>query len=245
VGTLNPDSFTPATWQNLTVALAQAQTVAANSDASTYQVDAAVSDLTSALDTLLLRAAKAGLLSAIAVAQTIESSSQLYVPSSLVGFAEALATAQAVYADQNASQSAVDAAKTALIARIAAVKLRSTGAPVSLLTVATASAFAPDQASAVAVAKAIGGKAFSKAPTPKLRGKAQTGAVLKVRTGRWTASPRLSYQWYRSGQAIKGATAKTYRLTQADQGKRITVKVSAKRAGYKPTTKTAKAVKVH
>lgn len=38
--------------------------------------------------------------------------------------------------------------------------------------------------------------------------------------------PQLNYQWYRNGDAIAGATAATYTLTQAEVGYRISVEVS-------------------
>lgn len=42
----------------------------------------------------------------------------------------------------------------------------------------------------------------------------------------------LSYQWYRSGKAIKGAKAATYTPVAAGLGKKLSVKVSGKLAGY-------------
>jgi len=51
---------------------------------------------------------------------------------------------------------------------------------------------------------------------------AETGAVI---------TPALSYQWYRSGKAISGATASTYSPVVADIGKRISVKVTARAPG--------------
>ena len=37
----------------------------------------------------------------------------------------------------------------------------------------------------------------------------------------------FSYQWLRNGKAVRGATAKTYRLVKADKGKMIAVRVTA------------------
>ena len=47
------------------------------------------------------------------------------------------------------------------------------------------------------------------------------------------------YQWYRSGVAISGATASTYKLTTSDQAKTMTVTVAAPRAGYTTAAKTS------
>jgi hypothetical protein len=53
------------------------------------------------------------------------------------------------------------------------------------------------------------------------------------------------YQWYRNGIKIKKATKSTYKLTKADRGKRITVKVTGKKRGYHTHTRTsAKTAKI-
>ncbi|MGW3909919.1 hypothetical protein ACWEBX_00060 [Streptomyces sp. NPDC005070] len=56
--------------------------------------------------------------------------------------------------------------------------------------------------------------------------------------------PRLRYQWYRSGTAITGATKSTYTLTASGKDKMMTVKVTAKKAGYTSGTATSTAVRV-
>ena len=62
---------------------------------------------------------------------------------------------------------------------------------------------------------------------------------------------RLAYQWLRDGRAIPGATARTYRLTAADAGRRLSVRVTGTVTGYEPavgtsptTAKVAKATPV-
>jgi hypothetical protein len=80
-------------------------------------------------------------------------------------------------------------------------------------------------------------------------GTARFGANLKASTGTWDL-PGLtySYQWLRDGTAIKGATASSYTLTSSDVGKRVSVRVTAKRAGHgngtATSTSTAKVAKV-
>ncbi|MGC3955818.1 MAG: hypothetical protein QM804_16505 [Propionicimonas sp.] len=83
-------------------------------------------------------------------------------------------------------------------------------------------------------------KQYTKSATPKLSGTAKVGKKLKVKVGKWSPKPAFSYRWYRSGKAIAGATKSSYKLTKADQGKRITVKVTGKRAGWETLTKTSK-----
>jgi hypothetical protein len=51
----------------------------------------------------------------------------------------------------------------------------------------------------------------------------------------------LSYQWYRNGLAIDGATAESYVVTEADQGRRLNVRVTASVAGYSAGTRLSDA----
>gem|GEM_PF-154844 len=86
---------------------------------------------------------------------------------------------------------------------------------------------------------------FTKAPAPKIVGAAKVGVTLKASLGTWSPKPKsVSYQWYRNGKAISKATKSQYKLTTADAGKKVTVKVTAKRAGYATTAKTSAAKSV-
>ena len=82
---------------------------------------------------------------------------------------------------------------------------------------------------------------FSKAPTPTISGTLKSGHTLTAKAGTWSPTPTKTYQWYRSGKAIAGATKSTYKLTSSDKGKKITVKVTGKRTGYLTVTKTSAA----
>ncbi len=76
-------------------------------------------------------------------------------------------------------------------------------------------------------------RAWSAAPAPSIAGSAHVRAVLTANTGTWSPAPStVSYQWYRSGQSIAGATGRTFRLTSAELGKQIQVKVTASRPDY-------------
>lgn len=84
-------------------------------------------------------------------------------------------------------------------------------------------------------------RSFS-APNPVVAGDPVNGKTLTANHGTWTPTPSTrTYQWLRSGTAIKGATAKTYTLTNADVGKTMSVKVTGKKSGYTTLTKTSKA----
>jgi hypothetical protein len=62
---------------------------------------------------------------------------------------------------------------------------------------------------------------------------AMPGAVTGVSAAGDTPPPAtLTYQWLRNGVAITGATAISYKLTSADWGKNVNVRVTASRSGY-------------
>ncbi|WP_345751986.1 endo-1,4-beta-xylanase [Microbacterium rhizophilus] len=82
-------------------------------------------------------------------------------------------------------------------------------------------------------------------PTPKISGWAKSGKHLKVQPGTWSPRPsQIAYQWLRDGTAIKGATGASYKLGTADQGHRITVRVTGSATGYATLTRTSGAVTV-
>lgn len=94
-------------------------------------------------------------------------------------------------------------------------------------------------ASKTSAAKTVAAAKFTKTPTPKISGTAKVKKTLTAKPGKWAPSDvKLAYQWYRNGKKISGATKSTYKLVKADKGKKITVKVTATKAGY---TKVIKA----
>jgi len=64
---------------------------------------------------------------------------------------------------------------------------------------------------------------------PTVSGTATVGAPLSTTNGNWNGypSPSYTYQWYRSGSAIGGATSSSYTAVNADQGNTITCTVTA------------------
>lgn len=77
------------------------------------------------------------------------------------------------------------------------------------------------------------------APRPKVSGTPKVGRTLTARTGIWTKGTKLSYQWLRNGKAISKATKKSYKPVAADVGKKLSVKVTGKKSGYKSVSKTS------
>lgn len=81
---------------------------------------------------------------------------------------------------------------------------------------------------------------FVHAPKPVVSGKATVGSTLTTSAGSWSPTPTsLDFQWLRSGNAIAGATAPTYKLVKADEGKTISVRATARLSGFVTTTTTS------
>ncbi len=111
-------------------------------------------------------------------------------------------------------------------------KLTKTDAGTTITVTVTATRSGYTKASATSKAKAV---ALYNTKKPKIASKpaAKVGKTLKVSKGTWKSKPKsYSYQWYRGTKAIKGATKSSYKVTKADRGKKIRVKVTAKRTGY-------------
>lgn len=76
---------------------------------------------------------------------------------------------------------------------------------------------------------------------PTVTGAARVGSTLTASGGTWSQrDAALTYQWLADGASITGATGTTLATTLAQQGKRITVRVTAAKPGY-PTTSAVSA----
>ncbi|GAA2239335.1 hypothetical protein GCM10010401_09710 [Rarobacter faecitabidus] len=113
----------------------------------------------------------------------------------------------------------------------AAYKLKKADAGKKITVTVTASRSGYKKASKTS--SAVGAAAYA-TKKPKLKSaSAKVGKKLKVGKGKWAGKPKTySYQWYRGKKKIKGATKATYKVTRADKGKAIRVKVIAKRKGF-------------
>ena len=76
---------------------------------------------------------------------------------------------------------------------------------------------------------------FVTAP-PTVQGIVKVGSVLTASPGTWTADVTHGYQWTQNGVDIVGATGRTLKLTKAQRGLRIGVRVTATSLGYAPAT---------
>lgn len=87
------------------------------------------------------------------------------------------------------------------------------------------------------------GKALSATPVPTVAGTAIEGQTLTARAGSWSPAPvTFGYQWLRRGSAINGATSTTYKLTSADIGQALSVRVTGSKSGYTTVTRTSPTV---
>jgi hypothetical protein len=70
---------------------------------------------------------------------------------------------------------------------------------------------------------------------PRAEGKTVAGYTLTATPGAWSKTGlRFEYQWMRDGVWLPGVTTKQYRLTQADVGHRLAVRVTALYPGAAP-----------
>jgi hypothetical protein len=76
---------------------------------------------------------------------------------------------------------------------------------------------------------------------PTISGTAIVGNTLTAATGAWTTGTTFTYQWLADGVVIANATARTFRLTTAQSGKAITVRVTGSRPSWATVARTSKA----
>jgi hypothetical protein len=87
-------------------------------------------------------------------------------------------------------------------------------------------------ANAYSPARRIGAGTFIKG-TPSITGSATVGSELTADPGVWSPSPTsFSYQWFRNGVAITGATGATHDVTSDDYGTSLAVRVTGSSSGY-------------
>jgi len=68
-------------------------------------------------------------------------------------------------------------------------------------------------------------------------GRAAADHLLVALPGVWSRpGMRFGYQWVRDGEWVPGATSRQYRVTEADAGRQLTVRVTASRPGVAPAT---------
>ncbi|GAA1613952.1 FG-GAP-like repeat-containing protein [Leucobacter chromiireducens] len=116
------------------------------------------------------------------------------------------------------------------------------GAQIAFRTVGTKPAFA----SVTRVSHSYSVAPGSLTPaSPRITGTPTKGATLTAEPGAWGPPPvALSYQWYRNGSAISGATRASYRVTQEDVARRLSVSVTGAKNGYANAFAGSETVKI-
>lgn len=100
----------------------------------------------------------------------------------------------------------------------------------------------PDATSTSNGIVATRGGAPSVVSPPSVTGTARVGNVLTALPGEWTDNPTFSFQWLRNGQPIANASGSTYFATAADAAAKLSVKVTAAKAGREDGVATSPAV---
>ena len=117
------DQYTAASVENLQAALDEARLTADNRDASEEQINAAYSDLAEAMSSMVRKADKSELKTALDKAAEILADTSKYVEESVAGLQAAADAAQAVYDKEDADAAEVGAAVKSLVDEILKARL--------------------------------------------------------------------------------------------------------------------------
>ncbi len=130
VSSLQEKDYTEGSWKTLTEALTAAQTLADKEDATQEEVDAALSPLYDAMGALVKLADKTALTAAINSASALNEKD--YTAESWAAVSDALATAQSLNEQENATQKDVDDATQTLDDAVGAL-VEKTVSPVAIV----------------------------------------------------------------------------------------------------------------
>lgn len=108
----------------------------------------------------------------------------------------------------------------------------------------TASARGLEDASATSEPVSIGRGTLLPTELPAISGTAKVGSRLTASAGTWPDGTSVAYQWQRDGRPVAGATKASYLATPQDAKARLSVVVTADRAGYDTATAESHAVTV-
>ncbi len=109
------------------------------------------------------------------------------------------------------------------------------GKTLSVRVTASRSGYVPGTATVTSAAVAPG--TFEATAPPAVEGNPEVDETLQLQPADWSPTPaRTAVQWYADGVAITGATAPRLQLAQGQIDKRITVRVTARSAGYRTRT---------
>ncbi|POH59775.1 CAP domain-containing protein [Arthrobacter glacialis] len=80
------------------------------------------------------------------------------------------------------------------------------------------------------------------APVPSISGTASVGSTVVAVAGAWTAGVALTYQWWRSGVPVPGATGPSLLLGSTDVGKNVSVTVTGSKTGFSTASRNSASV---
>ena len=120
--------------------------------------------------------------------------------------------------------------------------LRDIGTRVSVLVTASKEGYADGSATSADVL--VRRATLRMTERPAISGIRRYLRTLTASSGDWRpAVDRVKFRWLRNGRAIAGATGRHYRLSHLDVGKRISVRVTATRDGYRTARVNARRTK--
>ncbi|WP_244931977.1 lamin tail domain-containing protein [Nocardioides sp. W7] len=109
----------------------------------------------------------------------------------------------------------------------------------SVKATGTAEGYATTEKTSAATAK-VARLVFAGTSVPVIGGGTPTvGDTLTATVAPWAPVASFTWQWLRDGQPIAGATAASYPVTAADQGRALSVRVTGAAAGYEPRSVTS------
>ncbi|WP_165831825.1 hypothetical protein [Brachybacterium endophyticum] len=79
--------------------------------------------------------------------------------------------------------------------------------------------------------------------TPGLSGSSRIGQKIYAKPGTWSKGTKLTYQWKANGKAISGAAKSSMTVTPSLKGKRLSVTVTGRMAGYTTISHTSRVLK--
>lgn len=83
-------------------------------------------------------------------------------------------------------------------------------------------------------------QSFTMVAKPAVLGKVAVGRKVRASLGRWAPSPSAAtVVWLRNGKPIRSASNTSYRVTRADGGKRLSVRVTVRGSGLPARTATS------
>jgi hypothetical protein len=101
---------------------------------------------------------------------------------------------------------------------------------------------ADGQGAALTVGDPAPAAALRATRAPAISGTVRVGSTVRAAAGTWSpAATKYTCQWYANGAVIRGATGAAYQITPGALGKRLTVRVTATRAGHPSGTASSTA----